>query len=152
MTNLKKELWRLAFIVAVTRVGLLALERNDDGAYVPPTEAVKADPEGTRKARRKYRKLWRRDLARTLNELESAPRRRKKQMRWHGAVVKCQWRRREDPLEGYMLEIKACEVGRRPRRHARAQRWIRVKQCLELRAELLKVATEFGLLDPRRSM
>jgi hypothetical protein len=152
VTDLKEELWRLAFIVAMTRVGLLALERNEDGAYLPPTAAVKADPEGTRKARRKYRKLWRMDLARSLKEFGNAPKRRQKRMRWHGVTINGQWKSVEDPFEGRLLEIKACEVGRRPRRGARAQRWIRVKQCPELRVELLKVAAEFGLLDPKRSM
>lgn len=152
MTDLKKELWRLAFIIAMTRVGLLPLQRSEHGKYLPPTEAVKADPEGTRKARRKYRKLWRRKLQRSLRGFELLPRRVKKRRRWHGATVNGKWQSRQDPLEGLMLEIKAVEVGRRPRRHARGQRWVLVKSCPEVRAELLKVAAEFGLLDPKRKM
>jgi hypothetical protein len=152
VTDLKEELWRLAFVIALTRVGLLALQRDENGAYVPPSADVKADPAATRKARRKYRKLWRQDLARSLKEFGAAPKRRQKKMRWHGVSINGQWKSVEDPFEGRLLEIKSCEVGRRPRRGARAQRWIRVKQCPQLRKELLKVAAEFGLLDPKRSM
>jgi hypothetical protein len=150
--DLKEELWRLAFVIAMTRIGLLALQRNDEGAYLPPTAAVKADPEGTRKARRKYRKLWRQHLARSLREFGGAPKRRQKRMRWHGVYVNGKWKSVEDPFDGRMLEIRSCDVGRQPRKSARAERWKRVKECPELRKELLKVAAEFGLLDPKRSM
>lgn len=152
MIDLKEELWRLAFVIALTRIGLLALQRNDDGAYMPPSAATKADPEGTRKARRKYRKLWRQSLAKSLKEFGGAPKRRQKKMRWHGATVNRRWKSVEDPLEGRLLEIKSCDVGRQPRRPARGERWKRVRQCPQLRKELLKVAAEFGLLDPKRSM
>lgn len=152
MIDLKEELWKLAFIVAMTRAGFLALQRDDDGKYLPPTAAVKADPAGTREARRKYRKAWRRELARKLREFETSPKRQQKRMKWHGAYVKGKWKHRQDPLEAHLLEIKGLEVGRRPRRHARGQRWCLVKSCPEVRKALLEVAAEFGLLDPKRSM
>lgn len=139
-------------LVAMTRVGLLPLQRNEKGGYYPPSLIVAADPEGTRAARRKYRKLWRRALARDLKEFDRMPRRRQKQSTWQGGYIKGKWQSREDPLEGRLLQILSYDVGRRPRRNARGMRWDLVKACPELRKELLKVANEFGLLDPQRSM
>ncbi len=139
-------------LVAMTRVGLLPLQRDEKGAYHPPTVAVAADPEGTRTARRKYRKLWRRALARDLRDFDRRPRRVQKRDTWQGGYIKGRWQSREDPLEGRLLQILSYDVGRRPRRNARGLRWDLVKTCPELRKELLKVATEFGLLDPQRQL
>ena len=146
------EKWMLAFAVALDRCGLLASERDGFDAWVPPTLAVADDPAGTRVARRRYRKLWRRSLARELREFELTPKRRQRKMKHEGAYVKGRWVSREDPLEGMMLRIQALAVGRRPWRHARGKRWWRVKTCPELRRTLLQVAKEFGLLDPKRDM
>jgi len=109
--------------------------------------------EESRKARRKYRKLWRRSLARELKEFEKAPRRRQKvAWRFTGAHVRGKWKCEEDPLEGMMFLIAALEVGERPSAYARGYRWSRVSCCQEYRKMLLTVAKEFALLDPQRNM
>jgi hypothetical protein len=150
MPEARAALWRLAFMIALDRVGVLALPRAEDGAYMPPTEAVKADPEGTRKARRRYRKLWRRALARELKEFERAPpRRRRKHWAWIGAFVKGVYKAKDDPFDSVMLLLRSVEVGCSPRRNARGARWQRVKQCHEVRRELLKAAQELGLVQRR---
>lgn len=128
------------------RAGILPLARDENGAYIPPTKDTRERPAETRAARRKYRKMWRRDIARDVRDFEKAAKRVQKRMRWQGAIVKGHWSSREDPLDGMLLKIKALEVGRRPRKNARAGRWQRVRNCPELRRVLKEVAIEFGLI------
>jgi hypothetical protein len=148
----RQDLWELASVIAFERLGLVPL-RKVDGECIPPKDDLAAmDPEAARKARRKYRKIWRRDLARELHDFEKAPKRLKKNWRWTGASVRGRWRCDEDPLTSMMYLVAACEVGERPSKHARGYRWARVKNSVEYNKELLKVALGLGLVDPRRNM
>lgn len=104
-----------------------------------------------RKARRKYRKLWRRSLARDIRAYQNTPkRRRERDWKYTGAYVRGVWKNDEDALTCVLLQILAVEVGQRPSHHARAYRWDRVTVCEEYRKTLLQVAKELGLVDPRR--
>jgi hypothetical protein len=152
-TTAREDLWELASVIAFERLGLVPL-RKVDGAYQPPgPELATMSAEDSRKAKRKYRKLWRRSLARDLKMFEKAPRRRQKDLwRFTGASVRGAWKCVEDPLEGNMFLIAAVEVGERPSWYARGYRWARVKCCNEYRRMLLSVAKEFALLDPQRNM
>ncbi len=151
--NLKLELWDLALAVAMTRLGLVPLQR-DGNDYVPPKAALAAMPvDEARKAKRKYRKLWRRSLARDLKVFEATPQRVRKWKYCHrGVNVRGSWKGAADALEGQLLEIEALDVGRRPSCHARGYRWVHVRSCPELRKELLRAAMEFGLCPERRNM
>lgn len=107
------------------------------------------DPSEARRAKRKYRKVWRRSLARELREFECTPRRRRDQWAWGGAYVKGVWESCEDPLGGMLLKLVAVDVGKRPSRYARWDRWQRVKASQEFRKTLLEVAIELGLIAKR---
>jgi len=148
----KEDMWELASVIAFERLGLLPL-RKIDGVMQPPGDAFATmSPDTARRMKRKYRKLWRRDLVRDLRDFAKAAPRRRKHWRYTGTYVDGKWKCVEDPLLGMMLKIQALDVGRRPRWAARGYRWERVLQSKEYNKMLLKVAAELGLLDPLRSM
>lgn len=145
-TTTRQNLWELASVIAFERLGLVPL-RKVDGVCQPPSADLAAMPaDAARKARRKYRKLWRRSLVRELKDFDSAPKRRKRHWRWTRAAVRGAWKCVKDPLEGHLLIVQGLEVGQRPSKSARGYRWQRVKDCVEYRAMLYKVADELGLL------
>jgi hypothetical protein len=144
-----RTLWELAVATAMVRCGILPSPCDPSKGYLPPTAAVAADPQGTRKARRRYRKLWRRSLLREIRAFDAlSPRQRRNlvgPVPYRGGT---RWP--EDPLFYVFSIVKGHDVGRqRPRRAGRSLRWLRVKSCPELRRELLRAAAELGLIEPR---
>lgn len=109
--------------------------------------------EEARKAKRKYRKLWRRSLYREMREFEkTAPRNVKNHYNWTGASIRGSWKCAECPYLGQLFLYASQEVGQRPSWSARGYRWKRVKESEEFRKMLKIVAMELGLLDPARTM
>jgi hypothetical protein len=151
--HLRLEMWDLALTVAYVRLGLIPLQRDTENRYVPPKATLETmPPDEARKSKRKYRKLWRRELARQLREFERAPSRvRKSENVGYSVKFRGRWRPIIDSFEGQLLEIAAFEVGEFPSICARGYRWDRVKSCKDLRKELLKAAIELGLCPDRRA-
>lgn len=109
--------------------------------------------EEARKAKRKYRKLWRRSLYREMRDFEKTkPRNIKNMWGWTSASIRGNWKSSEDPYYGQLLLYASVEVGKRPSWSARGYRWKRVKESEEYRITIKKVAMELGLLDPLRNM
>ena len=152
-TTTKEDLWEVASAVAFVRLGLVPLRKVDDKVQPPTAELAAMPLEESRKARRKYRKLWRRDLARFLKMYEQTPkRRRESEWRYTGAYMKGVWKNVEDAMTCMLNQIHSVEVGEKPSWYARAYRWERVTTCDEYRKVLLEVAKELVLVDPRRNM
>lgn len=145
-------MWELTSLIAFERLGLVPPRKVDDKCVPPALDLAAMSPEEARKAKRKFRKLWRRSLARDYREFEKAPKRRKNDWRWTGCSVRGRWRALEDPLDGLLLFAKALEVGCRPSQSARGYRWGRVIHSQEFQKMRMKVAAELGLLHPKRSM
>lgn len=153
MSTTKKELWDYASAIALAKLGLLPLSKVD-GVTKPPGKAFATDrsPEA-RKAKRKYRKLWRRSLVKQLKEWERMPPRLKKEYTWllNGTKVRGRWKGAKDPLEGALIELEAVEVGEHPSAYARGYRWNRVVNSVEYQDALRDAARQLGL-KVRRSM
>lgn len=136
------------------RLGLVPL-RMADGKLQPPKKDLAQMPaDEARKARRKYRKMWRRELARELREFEQTPKRRlKREYSWCGEYIKGKWTDcDDDPLGSRLLRIQHFEVGEKPSAYARGYRWQLVKGSPEFDREIVKAARELGLMYRSRSM
>lgn len=151
-TTVRQDLWELATVIAMERLGIVPLRRIDGKCQPPRPDLARMEPDEARKAKRRYRKLWRRDLARELREFERTPKRRKKDWHYSGAYVNGSWKSVQDPLECFFIKIEAVEAGSDPTAYGRSARWSRVKDGPEFRRMLMKVAAELGLLHPKRSM
>lgn len=151
--TVKDDLWELASVIAFERLGLVLL-RQVDGKCIPPSVELAAMPaEEARKARRKYRKLWRRSLYREMRDFEKTPQRSVHRVwSWTGADIRGNWKCAECPYYGQLLIYASLEVGERPSWSARGYRWKRVKESEEYRKMIKIVALELGLLDPLRNM
>lgn len=154
MTTINQDLWEVASVVAMLRLGLVPLRRVNGTIQPPKKDLAAMPPDEAKKARRKYRKMWRRELAKTLREFEKLPKRRQKSVySWGGNYVKGRWKSvDDDPLGVMLLEIEKVEVGEKPSAWARGYRWASVKNCEAFQKELIKAARELGLMHRKRSI
>jgi hypothetical protein len=140
VTTVNQDLWEVASVIAMLRLGLHPL-RKVDGKHVSPKKDLDALPaDESRRLRRKYRKIWRRALMRDLREFEKLPKRQQvKQFSWCGEYIKGRYvDNDDDPLMSMMLQIAKYEVGEKPSPWARGYRWALVKSTPEFERELLR--------------
>lgn len=153
-TTIQQDLWELASVLAMVRLGLVPLRLDNRKLQPPKKDLAQMPTDEARKARRKYRKLWRRALARELRDFEKTPKRRqKREFSWCGEYIKGKWTDcDDDPLGTRLLRILHFEVGERPSPYARGYRWSLVKASPEFDREIVKAARELGLMHRTRSM
>lgn len=93
--------------------------------------------------KRKYRKLWRAELASRARGIDRTPKRRRDRdhglMSWYGRTLK------RDAVEEWLVTLTNHGVGDRPDAIGRACRWTTVRYSEALTRELKKAALELGL-------
>lgn len=104
------------------------------------------DPGAARKAKRRWRKLWRVSLKRELRFYEALPRRTRKGYYAGGSLVNGKWRSSRDVLEGCFFNMRSCDVGRHPRFGARIARALKVCFGKELQKAISVAMKDLGLM------
>jgi len=134
-----KEMWELAVYTTLQRIGVMPFHKRG----MMKAALSHLSEEESRKARRKYRKVWRRELARAIKAFDSLSVREQERtcIDWSFTCY--------DGIEGAMDMLKSMSVGSKPNKKARHARLHLVRFSERFSTEFKKVAVELGVFRRR---
>jgi hypothetical protein len=135
-----REMWELAVYTTFQRIGVMPFHKRGQ----MKTALNHLNPEEARKARRKYRKAWRRELVCVIKKFDSIPTIKEQERVCVDWSFTCY-----DGIDGVLDLLKNLCVGAKPDKKARNARLHMVRFGDRFSTEFKKVAIELGLMRRR---